>query len=54
VLNLVCKEYSTKRIGKELCISAKTAESDRKKLMEIAHVHNTVGLGIWAVKNKLV
>lgn len=54
VLQLICKEYSTKEIGTQLYISARTVEGHRKNLLEKTGVRNVAGLVIYAVKNGLV
>lgn len=54
VLRLVAKEYNTTEIADELCLGISTVETHRKKLLKKLNVKNSVGLAMYAVKNKLV
>jgi len=54
VLKLICKQYSTQEIGKELFISPRTVEVHRKNLLEKTEVKNIAGLVIFAISNDLV
>jgi two-component system invasion response regulator UvrY len=54
VLTLVTKELSTVEIAEKMHISPHTVESYRKKLLKKLNVKNSVGLAMYAIKNKLV
>lgn len=54
VLELVAKEYSTTEIADELCLGISTVDTHRKNLLRKLNVKNSVGLAMYAVKNKLI
>jgi two-component system invasion response regulator UvrY len=54
VLTLVTRELSTIEIADKMNISPHTVESYRKKLLKKLNVKNSVGLAMYAIKNKLV
>ncbi|MFT6960006.1 MAG: two-component system invasion response regulator UvrY [Polaribacter sp.] len=54
VLILVTRELSTIEIANRMNISPHTVESYRKKLLSKLNLKNSVGLAMYAVKNKLV
>jgi DNA-binding NarL/FixJ family response regulator len=54
VLELICKQYTTQEIAKELFISPRTVEVHRKNLLEKTEVKNIAGLVIFAINNNLV
>mgnify|MGYP001413109095 CR=1 FL=1 len=54
VLALVTKELSTIEIADKMNISTHTVESYRKKLLKKLNLKNSVGLAVYAIKNKLV
>jgi two-component system invasion response regulator UvrY len=54
VLKLVTKELSTIEIADKMNISTHTVESYRKKLLKKLNLKNSVGLAVYAIKNKLV
>lgn len=54
VLNLLCKDYSTEEIAEKLCISPRTVEYYRTKLMEKTDSKNITGVVAYAFKNNLV
>jgi len=54
VLKLVSQQYSTREIAIELAVSDSTVDSHRKNLMKKIKVKNSVGLAIFALKNKMV
>jgi two-component system invasion response regulator UvrY len=54
VLKLVTKELSTIEIADRMNISTHTVESYRKKLLKKLNLKNSVGLAVYAIKNKLV
>ncbi|HEY4540253.1 MAG TPA: response regulator transcription factor [Faecalibacter sp.] len=51
VLQLICKEYSTKEIAEKLFISTKTVEAHRAKIMEKIGCKNVVGMVTYAILN---
>lgn len=54
VLELICKEFTTKEIGDQLFLSARTIEGHRKHLIEKVGVKNVAGLVVYALKYDLV
>jgi DNA-binding NarL/FixJ family response regulator len=54
ILELICHEYTNYQIGEELAMSHRTVEGYRMKLMEKTGTKTTVGLVLFAVKNKLI
>jgi DNA-binding CsgD family transcriptional regulator len=54
VLELICKEFTTKEIGDQLFLSARTIEGHRKHLIEKVGVKNIAGLVVYALKYHLV
>lgn len=54
VLKLICQEYTSVEIAKELFISARTVENHRKSLLGKTNVRNTAGLVIFAIQNQLI
>lgn len=54
IINLICKEFTTKEIAEKIFLSPRTIEGIRQKIMEKMDVTNTVGLAIYAMKNKLL
>ena len=53
-LKLITKEYSTPEIADMLNIGARTVDTHRKNLLRKIKVKNSVGLAMYAVKNKIV
>lgn len=53
ILNLICREYTSNEIAEQLCISTRTVEGHRDRLLEKTGARNTAGLVIYAIKNKL-
>lgn len=53
ILQLICKEYTSSEIAKELFISIRTVEGHRKSLSSKIGVKNTAGIVLFALKNKL-
>jgi len=51
---LIAEGHTTAEIGKMLCISAKTAEKHRVKLMKKLNVSDVAGLVRLAIKHRLV
>ena len=54
VIRLIVKEYSSQEIADELNVSTRTVETHRKNLIKKLKVKNSVGLAMYAVKNKIV
>lgn len=54
VLHLLCKGHYTEEIANELCISKRTVEGYRARLLEKTGTSNTLNLVLYALKNKLV
>jgi DNA-binding NarL/FixJ family response regulator len=54
VLQLIFNQLSTKEIAGKLCISERTVEGHRKKMMKKTDSKNVVGLILWGIKNQLV
>jgi DNA-binding NarL/FixJ family response regulator len=54
ILQLLCKGYNTEEIADALCISKRTVEGYRAKLLLKTNASNTINLVIYALKNKLV
>lgn len=54
ILKLICNGYATNEIADKLCLSHKTIDNHRSKLLQKTGVKNSVGLVIYAIKNKIV
>lgn len=54
VLKLITKQYSTQEIANMLYVSVSTIDTHRKKLLRKLKVKNSVGLAMYAVRNKIV
>jgi DNA-binding NarL/FixJ family response regulator len=54
VLKLICNGLSSNEIADKLFLSIKTIENLRSKLLQKTDVKNSVGLVIYAIKNKIV
>jgi DNA-binding NarL/FixJ family response regulator len=54
VLKLICREYTTEEIAKELSISPRTVEGHRNNLLLKTGSKNVAGLVVTAIKNRLV
>jgi DNA-binding NarL/FixJ family response regulator len=54
VLKLICNGFATNEIADQLCLSHKTVDNHRSKLLQKTGVKNSVGLVIYAIKNKIV
>lgn len=54
ILNLICNGKQSSEIGEILFISHRTVDGHRSKIMEKVGVKSTVGLILYAIKNKLV
>ncbi|MDR1673719.1 MAG: response regulator transcription factor [Bacteroidales bacterium] len=54
VIRCVVKGLTTKQIAKTLCLSAHTIITHRRNISTKLQIHNTAGLAIYAIVNKLV
>lgn len=54
VLDLICKEYTSKEIADKLFISVRTVDGHRRNLQEKIGARNIAGLVLYAVRNGLV
>jgi DNA-binding NarL/FixJ family response regulator len=54
VLKLICNGFSSNEIADKLFLSIKSIENLRSKLLQKTGVKNSVGLVIYAIKNKIV
>lgn len=54
VIKLTAKEYNSSEIADKLNISSRTVETHKKNLYKKLNVKNSVGLAMFAVKNKIV
>lgn len=53
ILKLICLEYTNQEIGDKLCISKRTVENHRQKILEKIGAKNTVGLVVYAIANDI-
>lgn len=51
VLEHICQGTTTQQIGEILCISSRTVEGHRNRIMEKTGTKNVAGLVAWAVRN---
>jgi DNA-binding NarL/FixJ family response regulator len=54
VLKLITKQHSTQEIANMLYVSVSTIDTHRKNLLRKLKVKNSVGLAMYAVRNKIV
>ncbi len=54
VLALICKEYTTAEIAKELYLSSRTVDGHRRNLQEKTGAKNVAGLVIYAIRSGIV
>lgn len=54
IIDLMCKEYTSKEIASILHISTRTVENIRKRIQEKTGAKNAVGIVVYAIKNKLI
>lgn len=54
IIDLMCKGYSTIEISERICLSNKTVENYRVKLLNKTGCKNSVSLAVYAIKNNLV
>jgi DNA-binding NarL/FixJ family response regulator len=54
VLKLICEELTAGEIADQLCLSVRTVEGYRTKLLSKTNTKNMAGLVLYAVKNKII
>ena len=54
VIQLICKEYTTKEIAEKMLVSSRTVEGYRDSILHKTGARNTVGVVMYAVKNNLL
>jgi len=54
IITLICKELTNKEISERLCLSIRTVENHRDKILEKIGARNTVGIVMFALKNNLL
>lgn len=54
IIELLCQEKTAKEIGDELCMSPRTVEGRRKKMMSKLNLKNQVGLALYAIRYNIV
>jgi len=54
ILKLICNGFATNEIADKLCLSNKTIDNHRSKILQKTGVKNSVGLVIYAIKHKIV
>lgn len=53
IIDLICREFTTKEIGEKLYISTRTIEGYRTRILEKMNVKNSIGIVIYAIQNGL-
>jgi len=54
ILQLIAEGYTSQKIAETLCISVRTVDTHRKKIMAKLGIHNTAGLVKYAIKHKII
>ncbi|MCD6068655.1 MAG: two component transcriptional regulator, LuxR family [Bacteroidetes bacterium] len=54
IVEMLCRDKTTREIADQLCLSTRTVEGYRKSIMEKTGVKNTLGLISYAVKHKII
>jgi DNA-binding NarL/FixJ family response regulator len=54
ILQMICEGYTNIEIGEKIFLSHRTVDGLRAKMIEKTNSTNTVGLVVYAIKNKLV
>jgi DNA-binding NarL/FixJ family response regulator len=54
IVQLICQEKTSQEIADLLCVSKKTIESHRDKILNKINARNMVGIAIYAMKHKLI
>jgi DNA-binding NarL/FixJ family response regulator len=50
IIKMACAELCSKEIADKLCISTRTVENHRKRIMEKTHAQNFIGVVLYALK----
>ena len=53
IIKLICEQYTARDIAEKIYLSYRTIEGIKIKIMEKMQVNSTVGMAIYAIKNKL-
>lgn len=53
IIKLICREKSNKEIASTLYLSIRTVEGHRERILEKINAKNSVGLVLYAIKNKI-
>ena len=54
ILQLIAEGFTNQKIAETLCISVRTVDTHRKKIMAKLGIHNTAGLVKYAIKHKII
>lgn len=54
VIKLACKEYSSMEIADKLCITVRTVDTHRKRIMERTNTKNFIGVILYALRQGLL
>lgn len=54
VIRLICQEKTNKEISDILCLSARTVEGTRAKIINKINVKNTAGIVLYAIKHNII
>ncbi len=54
ILQLICKEFSNKEIGEKICLSSRTIEGYRERILQKTQSRNTAGIVRFAYKHKII
>ncbi|MBC8884038.1 helix-turn-helix transcriptional regulator [Flavobacterium piscinae] len=54
IILMACKELSSIEIGDKLCISTRTVEKHRKRIMEKTESKNFIGVVLYALKTNAI
>lgn len=54
ILKMICDEFTSKEMADQLCLSPRTIEGRRKRLLKTIGVKNQAGLVIYAIKEGIV
>lgn len=51
IMQLICREFSTKEISELMHLSSRTIEGYREKILEKTHARNTAGIVVYAIRH---
>jgi len=54
IIKFICHQYSNKEIGDQMKLSKRTIEGYRENILEKINAKNTVGIVLYAVKNRII